>query len=178
MLSKNEVRELVKTQRQALTPKQEAEWNDAICRKILGLRSIRQAFCVYCYVSFRHEAGTEKLIEGLLEMGKYVAVPKGEGNRLVFYAIQGKRDLESGVMGIMEPKSGCLRIRDEFAPVIVPGTAFDREGHRIGYGGGYYDRFFEEEPDHPRFAIAYPFQLMDALPFEPHDKGMDMVITP
>ena len=111
-------------------------------------------------------------------MGKYVAVPKVEGKKLVFYAIQGKKDLESGVMGIMEPKSSCLRIGDEFAPVIVPGIAFDREGHRIGYGGGYYDRFFDEEPDHPRFGIAYPFQLFDSLPAEAHDKGMDMVITP
>ena len=109
MSSKNEIREWVKENRQALTQKQEMEWNDAICRKILSLRSIRQAFCVYCYVSFRHEAGTEKLIQGLLEMGKYVAVPKVEGKKLVFYAIQGKKDLESGVMGIMEPKASCLR---------------------------------------------------------------------
>ena len=121
MSGKSEVREWVKENRLALTQKQEMEWNDAICKKILSLRTIRQAFCVYCYVSFRHEAGTEKLITSLLEMGKYVAVPKVEGKRLVFYAIQGKRDLESGVMGIMEPKLNCLRIRDEFAPVIVPG---------------------------------------------------------
>ena len=101
MSSKNEIREWVKENRQALTQKQAMERNDAICRKILSLRSIRQAFCVYCYGSFRHEAGTEKLIQGLLEMGKYVAVPKVEGKKLVFYAIQRKKDLESGVMGIM-----------------------------------------------------------------------------
>ena len=89
MSGKSEVREWVKENRLALTQKQELEWNDAICKKILSLRTIRQAFCVYCYVSFRHEAGTEKLITSLLEMGKYVAVPKVEGKRLVFYAIQG-----------------------------------------------------------------------------------------
>ena len=76
MSGKSEVREWVKENRLALTQKQEMEWNDAICKKILSLRTIRQAFCVYCYVSFRHEAGTEKLITSLLEMGKYVAVPK------------------------------------------------------------------------------------------------------
>ena len=108
MSGKSEVREWVKENRLALTQKQEMEWNDAICKKILSLRTIRQAFCVYCYVSFRHEAGTEKLITSLLEMGKYVAVPKVEGKRLVFYAIQGKRDLESGVMGIISRVFGVI----------------------------------------------------------------------
>lgn len=178
MLSKNEIREQVKSDRMALRQKQETEWDHAICSKILNLRSVRQAFCVYCYISFHHEAGTGKLIESLLDMGKYVAVPKVTGKKLVFYAIFGKCDLESGVMGIMEPKEECLRISDPFAPVIVPGIAFDREGRRIGYGGGYYDRFFEEEPDHKRLGIAYPFQLFDSVPAEPHDRGMDLVITP
>lgn len=175
---KNEIRDRVKLCRQAISGEQEAEWNDAILKKVLSLKTVRQAFCVYCYVSFRHEAGTEKLIASLLEMGKYVAVPKVVGKKLVFYALSGKHDLEPGVMGILEPKEDCLRICDLCAPVIVPGIAFDREGHRVGYGGGYYDRFFEEEPDHERLAIAYPFQIFDAVPFEPHDKGMDQVITP
>lgn len=175
---KNDIRAQVKEHRLALTQSQEEAWNDAICQKLLSMRAIRQAFCVYCYVSFRHEAGTKQLINGLLEMGKYVAVPKVEGKRLVFYAIQGVRDLESGIMGIIEPKSSCLRISDPYAPVIVPGIAFDGAGHRVGYGGGYYDRFFEEEPNHPKFGIAYPFQLFEALPAEPHDKAMDLVITP
>lgn len=175
---KNEIREQVKLCRQALVKEQETAWNDAILNKVLRLKSIRQAFCVYCYVSFRHEAGTEKLIESLLEMGKYVAVPKVVGKKLVFYALQGKQDLEPGVMGIPEPKEDCLRISDLHAPVIVPGIAFDRAGHRVGYGGGYYDRFFEEEPDHERLAIAYPFQIFEAVPAESHDKGMDLVITP
>lgn len=177
-LRKNEIREQVKEHRMALTQSQEEAWNDSICRKVLNMRAIRQAFCVYCYVSFRHEVGTKQLIACLLEMGKYVAVPKVEEKRLVFYAIQGVRDLESGVMGIMEPKPGCLRISDPYAPVIVPGIAFDQQGHRVGYGGGYYDRFFEEEPNHPKYGIAYPFQMFDSLPAEAHDKGMDLIITP
>lgn len=178
MLEKSEIRKEVKEYRFVLDHKLEEKWNLAICEKVLNLRTIRQAFCVYCYVSFRHEAGTEELIRALLEMGKYVAVPKVTGDHLEFYSIHGRQDLEEGVMGIMEPKASCLKICDGKAPVIVPGIAFDREGHRIGYGGGYYDRFFDQEPDHARLGIAYDFQIFDQIPVEAHDKGMDLIITP
>ena len=175
---KIEIRNKVKLCRQSMAPEQEAVWNEAILKKIMALKSVRLASCVYCYVSFQHEVGTKRVIECLLEMGKYVAVPKVNGKKLDFYALQSRRDLEPGVMGIMEPKEDCLRIRDLHAPVIVPGIAFDKEGRRIGYGGGYYDRFFEEEPEHEKIGIAYPFQIFDTVPAESHDKSMDMVITP
>ena len=179
-LEKSEIRRRVKESRLALNKARKTMWDEAICQKVLSMPEIRQAFCVYCYISFYNEAGTGKLIKSLLEMGKYVAVPKVAGKHLDFYAIRGKKDLEEGVMGIMEPKSSCLKIYDGDAPVIVPGIAFDLEGHRVGYGGGYYDRFFESEPGHPRFGIAYDFQIFEKnqIPAEPHDKGMDLVITP
>lgn len=177
-LEKNEFRKRVKEQRQRLTPSQENAWNKDICSNLLGLNEIRRSFCIYCYISFHHEAGTGQLIEALLEMGKYVAVPKVVGKELEFFSITGNKDLEEGVMGIMEPKPSCLKIEDALAPVIVPGIAFDKKGHRIGYGGGYYDRFFNREPGHKRLAIAYDFQVFDVIPAQPHDKGMSFIITP
>ena len=175
---KNEIRNWIKEQRKTLDSATEHVWNEVICQKLLNLSEIRQAFCVYCYASFHGDAGTWKFMEALLNQGKYIAVPKVTGKQIEFYAISGKKDLEEGVMGIMEPKSTCLKICDPDAPVIVPGIAFDREGNRLGYGGGYYDRFFEREPSHLRFAIAYDFQLLDHIPAEPHDKRVDRIITP
>lgn len=176
--AKNDIRIFVKEQRMALETTAECVWNDSIYRQLLSIDDILRAFCVYCYVSFRREAGTWRFMESLLKQGKCVAVPKVVGRDLEFYSISGKTDLEEGVMGIMEPKSSCLRVHDPQAPVIVPGIAFDRYGNRIGYGGGYYDRFFEREPDHPRIAIAYGFQIFDHIPTEPHDKRVDRIITP
>ncbi|WP_394527263.1 5-formyltetrahydrofolate cyclo-ligase [Lacrimispora sp. JR3] len=178
MLEKSKIRKYIKEQRQTLDSATEHQWDESICRELLDLLEIRQAFCVYCYASFRGEAGTWKFMETLLRQGKYIAVPKVKGKELEFYAISGKKDLEEGVMGIMEPKSTCLKICDPDAPVIVPGVAFDKEGNRLGYGGGYYDRFFEREPSHFRLAIAYNFQLFDRIPAEPHDKKVDRIITP
>lgn len=178
MLEKSDLRRRIKKQRQELKVCQEAAWNLEICRKVLGLEEIRRAFCVYCYISFHHEAGTGRLIEALLEMGKYVAVPKVVGKDLEFYSITGNGDLEEGAMGIMEPKSTCLKVWDTMAPVVVPGIAFDPCGHRVGYGGGYYDRFFEQEPGHKKLAIAYDFQVFEAIPAGHHDKSVDLIITP
>lgn len=175
---KNKIRYWVKEQRQALDMDTESVWNESICEQLLNLDEIRQAFCVYCYVSFHHEAGTWNLIEALLKQGKFPAVPKVTGKNLEFYAILGKTDLEEGVMGIMEPKAACLKIHDPKAPVVVPGIAFDAQGNRIGYGGGYYDRFFKQEPHHHRIAIAYSFQIFDQIPAQPHDIMMNRIITP
>lgn len=156
----------------------EKEWNRELCFLAMRQRDVESSYCVYCYVSLPHEAGTKELIESLLLLGKCVAVPKVEGDRLVFYAISGLRDLEKGRMGILEPKPSCIRVRDRTAPVIVPGLAFDREMHRIGYGGGYYDRFLEDEPQHPKIGLAFPFQMFERLPAESHDKSMNQVILP
>ncbi len=178
MLEKNEIRRWVKEQRRTLDMAAEVKWNERICERLMNSDEIRQAFCVFCYVSFHHEAGTWNLIEALLKQGKFAAVPKVIGKELEFYAISGKIDLEESKMGIMEPKATCLKIHDLKAPVIVPGIAFDAGGNRIGYGGGYYDRFFEREPQHRRIAIAYDFQMFDRIPSEPHDIRMDQIITP
>ncbi|WP_349948117.1 5-formyltetrahydrofolate cyclo-ligase [Lacrimispora sp. BS-2] len=175
---KNDIRLIIKEQRKTLETATENAWNHAICEKLLNLDDIHRAFCVYCYASFHREAGTWKFMEALLRQGKCVAVPKVVGKELEFYSISGKADLEEGIMGIMEPKPSCLKIHDPEAPVIVPGLAFDKSGNRLGYGGGYYDRLFEKEPDHPRIAIAYGFQIFDHIPTEPHDKRVDRIITP
>lgn len=175
---KSEIRKWVKERRSSLETASETGWNEAICRQLLNLNDIRYAFCVYCYASFHGEVSTWRFMEALLRQGKYIAVPKVAGKELEFYAISGEKDLEEGVMGIMEPKSSCLKIRDPEAPVIVPGIAFDREGNRIGYGGGYYDRFFQQEPHHRRIAVAYDFQIFDKIPSEAHDKPVDCIITP
>lgn len=175
---KSKIRKWVKEQRISLDRTTEEKWNESICEKLLSLREIRQAFCIYCYASLWGEAGTWKFMEAAFRQGKYIAVPRILKKEMEFYAIYGEKDLEQGIMGIMEPKSSCLKIRDLEAPVIVPGVAFDRKGNRLGYGGGYYDRFFQKEPLHQRIAIAYDFQIFDKIPAEEHDKTVDLIITP
>ena len=177
-LGKNEIRSWVKEQRKNLDASKETKWDESILEKLLHLEEIRKAFCIYCYASMHHETGTWKIIDLLYKQGKLIAVPKVNGKEIDFYAITGKSDLEEGAMGIMEPKKTCLKVHDFEAPVIVPGVAFDKNKNRLGYGGGYYDRFFEKEPNHLKIAIAYEFQIIDHIPTGPYDKAVDKIITP
>lgn len=178
MSEKNKIRAWIKKERKAVNSSTELLWNASISRKLLELPEISKSYCIYCYASFHKEAGTWEFMEELIHREKLVAVPKVTGKELEFYIISGKMDLEEGVMGIMEPKESCLKVHDPNAPVIVPGLAFDHKGNRIGYGGGYYDRFFEREPDHYRIAIAYEFQIMEQIKANSHDIPVDRVVVP
>ena len=85
--------------------------------------------------------------------------------------------VEKGYAGIPEPVSDEPVANDTTALVLMPGLAFDSSGHRIGYGGGFYDRFFASEPEHFVLALCFDFQIVDSLPVEPHDRLIDAVLT-
>ena len=106
---KSEIRKWVKEQRRRLTVSSEAQWDEAICEKLLELEEIKKAYCIYCYASMRHEAGTWRFIELLFKLGKWIAVPKVSGKEMDFYVIKGRSDLEEGAMGIMGTKGFLLK---------------------------------------------------------------------
>ena len=132
---------------------------------------------VYCYASFGGEVDTFALMDALWQQGFSVALPRVNGERMDFYLVRSRADLVPGFRKIPEPGVHCERAECRNAAVITPGTAFTGSGARMGYGGGFYDRFFSEEPDHRRVAVCYPFQVYPELPTEEHDKPMDAVIT-
>ena len=101
-----------------------------------------------------------------------------EAQQIRFYYIEDFGQTESGVMGIQEPSPLCACAdQDGKALIIMPGVAFDRDRNRIGFGGGFYDRYLKMHPDHPTIAVALPFQIFDRLPAEPHDRKPDRIIT-
>ena len=83
-----------------------------------------------------------------------------------------------GFGGFPEPISDSPVAEDTHALVLMPGLAFDRVGHRIGYGGGFYDRFLAKEPEHPTVALCYEFQMVENLPVESFDVPVDLVLCP
>ena len=96
---------------------------------------------------------------------------------MTFYRITGEADLAPGSFGILEPKESCPAIWPAAGDVmLLPGAAFDREGHRIGYGGGFYDKFLSREPNHPTLALCYDFQMLPHLDTEEHDIPVDTVL--
>lgn len=175
---KNELRKLIKEKRTCIGIRQKSVWDQAVFEKLTAHPAIAGAGCVYCYMSIGQETGTHKLLQWLWEREKAAAVPRVEGKSMSFYLVRSPEDLEPGCMKILEPKSWCFQAEYPKAPVIVPGLAFAPAGERYGYGGGYYDKFFQREPLHYRIGIAYDFQVLPRLKQEPYDQTVDEIITP
>ena len=108
--------------------------------------------------------------------GKRVAVPKCYGDEMRFIFMEDLDLVEKGYANIPEPIADGPIADDPTALVLMPGLAFDREGHRIGYGGGFYDKFLAAEPGHPTLALCYDFQMLDHLETEAFDIPVDTVL--
>lgn len=117
----------------------------------------------------------------MLEAGKRVVVPKVQGRRLALFEVNDPaRELAPGAFGVLEPKPGALRpvAVERLDLVLVPGLAFDRRGHRLGRGEGYFDRLLARLPKStPTIGVCYDFQRVDRLPNEPHDQAVGAVIS-
>lgn len=154
----------------------------------------REAEVMLFYVSFRSEADTRGLLREALAAGKTVGVPKVDGKNMDFFRITSMEQLVEGYQGILEPQGSCegldeavltqsvcrrCSMKDEKHKVIlfVPGCAFDVTGGRMGYGGGFYDRFMERYPELLRVAPAYQLQMVPEVPREVHDKPVDIIVT-
>ncbi|MFC1855398.1 5-formyltetrahydrofolate cyclo-ligase [Thermodesulfobacteriota bacterium] len=154
-----------------------------IKKKLFNLKEFKEATNIMFYVSFRSEVMTDFMIKEALEIGKKVIAPKSDKSKLnlkIYYLTDFYTELTFGTYGILEPMADkCARAKkDDIDIVIVPGAAFSEAGDRIGYGAGYYDRFFEHLPaSTPKIALSYELQLVEKVPSAENDVKMDMIIT-
>ena len=151
-----------------------------IMDRFLRLPSFDSARCVLLYSSKGGEVHTDGIIRSALSLGKKVALPVTirEGNSLELYEIKSVDELAAGAFGILEPaRSPERRVQpEEVDLVVVPGVSFDRRGHRLGYGMGYYDSLLKKVKG-CKIGLAYDMQMVEHVPDEPHDVAVDMVVT-
>ena len=152
--------------------------------RLVGLPQYLQARTVLCYVSFRSEVSTHAFIARMCADRKRIVVPYCKPQHLELFCFGSFGDLAPGTMGILEPKPELCEKKDRRAEVqeldllVIPGLAFDRQGGRLGYGKGYFDRLLQgARGDALLAAVAYECQLFDALPMLPYDVRVDAVIT-
>lgn len=131
---------------------------------------------IYCYINFNHEADTREIIKTAWKLGKKVAAPKVTGKEMDFFYISSAADLKEGYCKIMEPVTKEMADAPE-ALVIMPGAAFDKECQRIGYGGGFYDKYLERHPHYSRLALAFDLQITDHIPADTFDIKPEVIIT-
>ncbi len=176
MIDKKLIRKEVFKRRKAASAEDLNSWSHAIAQKVCKTDLYQNAQTIYTYVAYNREVETRIIIEQAWADGKKVAVPRVEGDVMNFYLIQSYDELEPGCMGIPEPATS-IPANDEHALMIMPGVAFDRKKNRVGYGGGYYDKYLEAHPGLGKLAVAFEFQFMDEVPVEPTDICPEMIIT-
>ena len=152
----------------------------AMAKRLFATDAFRDAEALYCFVSFRDEPDTFRILSESLRLGKRTAVPKVSGKRQMdFFYIKSLSDLIPGTWGIPEPKDSCeaAPLPGEHSLVLLPGAVFDRLGNRIGYGGGYYDTYLQICPCCMKAGFAFSIQCTGEIPSDAHDVRADLIIT-
>ena len=163
MESKKDIRKKIFAERKLRSDEQIRTMSLIITERVTALPAFKNASQILVYADYNHEVVTEYLIKEAWKAGKEVAVPKVVEKDMVFYKLTDFSQLEPGYFGIPEPASGEIVEWPE-ALMIMPGVAFDRENHRVGYGGGFYDRYLEKHPQLERVAVAFSFQMLPEVP--------------
>lgn len=184
MERKKEIRQRILKIRKGQSDRDRCLWTGQIAKNVIGHRWFLEAEDIYCYIDFRCEAGTKEIIEQAWESGRHVYIPAVRNHMMEFYQIFSFKDLEVGSYGIKEPAEQFLcRERKAKPPtpgkalMIMPGVAFDRRRNRIGYGGGYYDRYLASHPGIHTIAIAFECQMEEEIETEETDIRPELLIT-
>jgi 5-formyltetrahydrofolate cyclo-ligase len=175
-MDKTALRKEIREKKRAMTQKQIEKASHALAQQFFATAYYREAKTLYGYLPYNQEVRTEPILLQALKDGKKVAVPKVYGDTMRFIYLEDLNGIEKGYAGIPEPVADEPVAADETALVLMPGLAFDPQGHRIGYGGGFYDRFLAAEPDHPTLALCYDFQMLPQLETEEFDIPVDTVL--
>ena len=178
-MTKKEIRAMIRAKKQALTQDEIRDTSLRLCEIFAQQPFYQKAKVLYPYLAYNQEIVTTPLIVRAWMDGKEVAVPKCyEDNRMEFHRISSFEEVALGFKDIPEPKGGEI-VEDKEVLILMPGIAFDRDFGRIGYGGGYYDRYLDRKKDcrFIKVAFAYDFQMLDHIDMEEHDYRVDAIIT-
>lgn len=176
-MDKTALRREIRAKKQAMTTAEIEKTSALLAAKLRAHPAYQACNSLYGYLSYNQEVRTLPILEMALSDGKRVAVPKVFGQEMRFLWLDDLTAIAPGYCGIPEPVADEPAADDKTALVLLPGLAFDLEGHRVGYGGGFYDQFLAAEPKHPTVALCYGFQLFDHLDTEEYDIPADAVLS-
>ncbi len=175
-MNKQELRRTIRERKRAMTEEEIVERSNALAEKFYNSPAYQAASTIYGYLPYNQEVRTVPMLQRALDEGKRVAIPKVYGEEMRFIYLEDLTQVSKGYAGIPEPIADAPVAEDKQALVLMPGLAFDPQGHRIGYGGGFYDRFLAQEPHHPTLALCYEFQMQAHLDTEEFDIPVDTVL--
>lgn len=173
---KKQLREQLKQKRNSLSPVQAQQLSEEICRNIESHPWFLQAETVCLYYPLEKEVNLLPLAKKAWSMGKKTAFPRVAGKEMQFFQADSFAEFQEGSFHVMEPV-GNTQIYQRDALILVPGLGFDSQCARIGYGGGYYDRYFAACPHRHKLGAAFGVQLVENLYPREHDVRMDGVVS-
>lgn len=176
MLDKRALRRDIARQKRAMTAQEIENYSQNLAEQLYQTPEYSAARSIYSYLSYNQEVRTWPILERARADGKRIAVPKVYGTETKFLWLDDFSQVADGAYGIPEPTFDSPEADDEQALILMPGLAFDPNGHRLGYGGGFYDRYLEVHRQHTLVALCYPFQLFPTLEVEAHDVPVHRVI--
>lgn len=180
-MNKKVLRKNILEERDRLDLSQKENWDDLIKQTLMESRVFKDCKNIFIYIGFGSEIDTSKYILQFLSLKKNVLVPRTDIKTKSMEAVQiyNLEDLVEDKYGILEPKNDKIATRkDNIDLIILPGVAFDASGNRVGYGGGYYDRFLSKlDKSVPKVAIGFDLQVVEEVPTEDFDIPVDMIVT-
>lgn len=180
---RQDLRKKILHARDMLNAGERREKSRCVIKNFWNLPEMKQWTTLFIYVDFRSEVETLELIKSCLSQGKRVAVPLVDASAVCMIPLLIKdpvKDLGPGYYDIPEPdpRKSLPVAADEIDAAIIPGSVFDTNGGRLGYGGGYYDRFLvNDAPQAKRIGFAFEVQVVEKVPMLPHDQPLDILIT-
>lgn len=173
-VSKDKLRKYAKNLRKKIYQKESKE--EIIHKKILNNYQINECRDILIYISMDFEVSTIKLIESLLKLNKNLYAPRLKNNNMEFYKFESIEELKMSKYNILEPISNIKYINNKNTVAIIPGLLFDKDNNRLGYGGGYYDRYLKNKKIY-KIGICFSTFLVDKIIIDKYDIKMDEVIT-
>lgn len=173
------------SRRDSLSISEQQSHSARIMERVVNLQQFKSASIICMYVDFRSEVKTRPLIQHILQAGKTLVLPVTlvrEKDLLVVSITDPENELAPGYCSIPEPIV-AIREKQVVSPdtldmIFLPGSVFDEQGGRMGYGGGYYDRFVSmKAPQAYRVGLCYELQMVQQAPLQAHDEGMDCIVT-
>lgn len=171
-------RRQLETLRRKLDPAWASKASEALQRRAMELPEFKKAAVIGCYLATSREPQTAALIDTALAQGKRVCIPAWRAAEQCYDFCEYRKDFEllPGPYQILEPKEPSWILPDELALMIVPCLGFDVHGRRLGHGGGHFDRLMAASRCE-RVCLAFEFQKLTAVPVEPHDMPVDIIVT-
>ena len=174
---KEYLRSKLRKKRDDLSPELRKQKSEKITSFLYGIEEFRRSKNVFCYISYISEVETLPLISDILKKGSDLFVPKIINNtEMIAVKLNSLTNLEPDYIGILTPKTNEILL-DIVDIAIIPGIGFTKKGERLGYGRGYYDRWFSKNMVKVKVGVAFEEQIIAELPLEKTDINMDIVIT-